>query len=102
MSKIESRLNGESDNMYTKAELAAFVALDADGREGINRKELIKLWQTIEYHQAEIAKHNAILQSWLGASPDLRADWNEFIGLGGVTAHELARFLDGYTIRRRR
>ena len=88
--------------MYTRRELDAFVAADGEGREGINKAELIKLWAAIEYHQGEIAKQLAIFNAWCDACPDLARDWRRFTDAGGISVDELRRFLANKTIRRRR
>ena len=70
--------------------------------EGIQQREIIQLWESIEYHRAEIARLLAIFEGWLDISPELYNDWREFTELGGITARELTAFLDGQIIRRRR
>src|SRR5262245_49029831 len=88
--------------MYTRRELDAFVAADGEGRERITKRELIRLWATVESHQAEVAKCLAIFNAWLNACPDLARDWRKFSDAGGLTVQELRRFLAGKTIRLRR
>jgi hypothetical protein len=67
----------------------------------ITRAEVVLLWENIEHHRAAIACKLAIFENWLDISPALYNDWCEFTEIGGVTAYELRRFLDGQIIRRR-
>ena len=87
--------------MFSKRELERFVAADITDRDGITRDEVIQLWENIEHHRAAIARLSAIFEGWLDVSPALYKDWAEFTEIGGITAHELRRFLDGKIIRRR-
>ena len=88
--------------MFSKRELERLVAADIKGRKVIEPAEVIQLWEDIEAHRAAIACKLAIFENWLDVSEPLYADWCEFTELGGVTAHELRRFLYGQTIRARR
>jgi hypothetical protein len=87
--------------MFSRRELDQFVIADIKDRENIMPAEVIQLWQNIEYHRAEIARQLAIFESWLDISPALQKDWDKFTQMGGISAHELAQFLDGKIIRRR-
>jgi hypothetical protein len=87
--------------MFSKTQLERFVLKDIQNRKTIKRREIIQLWESIEHHRAETARLLAIFEGWLDITPELYADWCEFTELGGITAHELRRFLDGQTIRRR-
>jgi hypothetical protein len=87
--------------MFSKRELERFVVEDIRDREHITRDEVVLLWENIERHRAAIARALATFEGWLDISPELYKDWCEFTEIGGVTAHELRRFLDGQIIRRR-
>src|SRR5262245_5760252 len=90
--------------MYTRRQLERIAAADGEGRERITKRELVKLWVTIEYHQAEVAKRLAIFNAWCSHSPDLARDWGKFTDAGGIgiSIEDLKRFFDGKVIRRRR
>jgi hypothetical protein len=87
--------------MFSKRELDQFVIADIKDRECIEPAEIIKLWEDIEHHRAAIVRQLAIFEGWLEISPALQKDWDKFTEMGGVTASELKRFLDGKIIRRR-
>lgn len=72
-----------------------------DDRTSIEVGEVIDLLGRIERHREALECEQATLTRWLAGAPELAADWAGFTRMGGVTAEDFARYLDGRLRSRR-
>jgi hypothetical protein len=65
-------------------------------------RQLVKLLQRVERWRNMLHLASGDLESILKRRPEVRKKWDEFQAIGGFTAHDFQRFLDGKIIRHRR